>query len=232
MIWKCTDELPDALVNRPLAALLVRVLQPTPVSPDAVTSLAMICGVSGAAFLACGFPPAAGACLLASLVLDCADGQLARARGGGTELGRILDGAGDYVVGLAVHLGLLIHLQRLVSPATALALTAASGLGMAMHALILDYHKNRFWGLGAARPARRGLLVRLYDTYVRIQETLAGAATTSSARVRAAAILGPTARLWIIAAMAIHPLAIAGALLADLYLIGLLAAFRITRESA
>ena len=225
-MWKCTDELPDAVIDRPIASLLAVSLRRTPVSPNHVTLAAMVVGAAGGVLLGLGHLGWAGACIVVSLILDCADGQLARMRGGGTELGRILDGAGDYVVGISVHVGLLVYLLRFptptIGPWTAVGLAAASGIGMAVHSLLLDYHKNVYVGRGVAKPREGGWLVRAYNFYVRVQDAIAALPATSSGVVRAVGILGPTARLYIIAAMAIHPFAIAGALVANLYLIALL----------
>jgi hypothetical protein len=46
------------------------------------------------------------------MVLDAADGQLARARGGGSPEGRVVDGVVDYWVGAALHVGIFASLMK------------------------------------------------------------------------------------------------------------------------
>jgi len=63
--------------------------------------------------LVSGWPAAAAAPLLAiGYVLDAADGQLARLRGGGSLTGEWLDHMADAVKITALHLAVLIHLYR------------------------------------------------------------------------------------------------------------------------
>lgn len=97
----------DAYFHRRLAALVTAAAYPLPIRPDHITWASLFVGWTASAVLALtvfgileavpGFPLAASL-LLVSVVLDCADGQLARARGGGTRMGRILDGLVDSAV--------------------------------------------------------------------------------------------------------------------------------------
>lgn len=98
-----TEETSDALLHRPVAARLVAWLAATRVTPDQITWLSGVTGVAAAAVLLAGsgFPVLRGVAavlLFLSVVLDCADGQLARARGTSTTAGATLDGVMDYAV--------------------------------------------------------------------------------------------------------------------------------------
>ncbi len=94
-------------VSRPLTRLLLR----TPLTPNAVTLLGIVLGVVGG--LALGATVLGGvAGLIASGVLDCADGELARLRFAESRLGHWLDMGGDTVVHLAVLGGLARRLVR------------------------------------------------------------------------------------------------------------------------
>lgn len=91
----------DVWVHRPLAYVLAKLLYPTPVSPNLVTVLSIVWGLTASVCMVLNFRwhlPAAGAALFLSAVFDCADGQLARMRGTSSALGRMLDGAADLVV--------------------------------------------------------------------------------------------------------------------------------------
>jgi len=112
--------LPDLVepINRylhvPLAAFLVAGLKKTPVTPNQVTYVSILFGLAAAGAFSRGSAGAmiAGGLLLeVTLILDCADGQLARAKNCSTEWGRLLDGIAGYIAYLAVVAGLLLGLQ-------------------------------------------------------------------------------------------------------------------------
>jgi phosphatidylglycerophosphate synthase len=105
----------DRLLSRPLARPLTRLLLPTRVSPNAVTITSAVAGIAGGWLL--GSTGDAGVvlgvlCLLASGVLDCTDGELARRRGTASRLGHVLDIGGDTVVSAAVLAGIVRRIAR------------------------------------------------------------------------------------------------------------------------
>ena len=105
----------DGFLHRRFSRPLTRLLLRTPLSPNAVTLLGIALGVIGGLALGAASPggvAAALACLVASGVLDCADGELARLRFAESRLGHWLDMAGDTVVHLAVLGGLARRLGR------------------------------------------------------------------------------------------------------------------------
>lgn len=196
-----TDEPLDAYVHRPLANLVVRGLLRTRVTPNELTFASLVLGtVAGAAIGAADATrawlyPVAALALFASMVLDCSDGQLARARGGGTVLGRIIDGYADYWVALVVHVGILVQVSRApiavaghpMGPAEKFVFVLAAGVTMGIAAGTFDHHKHRYLAhTGAAREpenpetylaeaerqrfavVRAGL--RLFALYVRTQQ--------------------------------------------------------------
>jgi phosphatidylglycerophosphate synthase len=86
-----------------------------PLTPSQITLLSVLVGLAGAAGLAT--VSYAGRVvgvlgLIASVVLDCVDGEVARARFQQSAAGARLDVIGDYAVHLAVFLGLGIGLAR------------------------------------------------------------------------------------------------------------------------
>ena len=97
----------DQRIHRPLARRVVALLVRTPITPNQVTLLSALVGVAAALAVARGAHEArwgaiGGVLLFVSVVLDCCDGQLARARQISSTYGAILDGVADYVVG-GVH---------------------------------------------------------------------------------------------------------------------------------
>ena len=200
------EELADLYIVRPLAFLLVKAVAGTNVTPNQLTMLSMTVGVLSGVFYGLGRPSAVvfGAVFLGlSLVFDCADGQLARLKRNGTPLGRILDGVGDYVVSIAVYVGLAVGLDPGPGRRTAwLLLLAAAGLSNIVHSAALDYYRFRFIERakgekhdveaeyrefraeldklkGTSRERLRRSIIRIYVNYLSLQMKLTPARAAS-----------------------------------------------------
>ncbi|NUQ35625.1 MAG: CDP-alcohol phosphatidyltransferase family protein, partial [Planctomycetaceae bacterium] len=172
----------------------------TPITPNQVSWLTIVFGVSACLTLAGVIPygaPFAAACIFAQMVLDCADGQLARARGGGSRAGRILDGVADYINAVALHVGLYLYLVQRGGTVlgfeaerwTVAGLVIAAGVGMALNAVAYDGLKGRFKRitgaakdetdkpediareLAAATSIEERVLLWLYWQYCRVQSS-------------------------------------------------------------
>jgi phosphatidylglycerophosphate synthase len=158
------EELIDLFVHRPLAHVIARAAYPTAVTPDQLTMVSMVVGIAagwstwssltqGRGHLAAG-----GALLIASAVVDCSDGQLARMRQSSSRFGRMLDGLVDAIVQAAVIPPVIAHLwvEHRAEPRTAL-LWAALGLVAAvtgsLHTTLYDHFKNVY--LVHTQPTRR-----------------------------------------------------------------------------
>ena len=132
------DSYMAAVVDRRLSRPITRRLLAWPwVSPSQVTLLSIALGLLGAAGLATtgyGTRLAAVLCLVASIVLDCVDGEIARARFEQSAAGARLDVVGDYLVNLSVFVGLGIGLARQGLPGSGLwaAVALVGGVGAAM----------------------------------------------------------------------------------------------------
>ncbi len=97
-------------INDPLAARLVRWLKPTFVTPNQITYLSVLVGfASGYSFSHGSLATSmiGGLLLEVALVLDCVDGQLARAKNMASEWGRLIDGVAGYFAYLAVVYGIM-----------------------------------------------------------------------------------------------------------------------------
>jgi phosphatidylglycerophosphate synthase len=108
----------DVRFHRPLAAIVAALARPTSITPNQITVSSLVVGLCGSFFLWQAFFGTlleqaglsrpllfvlAALALLGAVILDCADGQLARARGGGSRVGRILDGVVDALVLLPAY---------------------------------------------------------------------------------------------------------------------------------
>jgi len=132
LLGNARDGYIDRLLYRPLAHPITRALLSTPVSPNAVTLASAAIGVGGGLLIGSAAP--AGvlvgvACLVASGILDCCDGELARLRHAESRLGHVLDVAGDTLVALALLAGIVRRLVR-AGAVPGWPVLAALGLGV------------------------------------------------------------------------------------------------------
>jgi archaetidylinositol phosphate synthase len=148
---------------RPLAHLVVLVLLPLRVSPPAVVLAHFGCGVAAAVLIAEGRYWEAALALQVKTVLDNADGQLARASGRVSELGRYLDTECDVLVNAALFAALAVRTGQVALAAICFPLlTAVLSLDFRLEGL---YRRER--GVLPASLTDEGrvarLLARLYD---------------------------------------------------------------------
>jgi phosphatidylglycerophosphate synthase len=97
-------------IQNPIAKQIVRILKNTPVTPNQVTYFSVLVGFASGYAFSFATPIAlvlGGILLEVTLVLDCVDGQLARAKGLASEWGRLIDGIAGYFAYLAVVYGLI-----------------------------------------------------------------------------------------------------------------------------
>ncbi len=170
-----TDEQLDRFVNRPVAGVIVAVARHTPITPNMLSCMAGLVGLAGGVFLSLG-EGVLGACfIMGFLILDCTDGQLARLRGGGGALGRVMDGVGDLTATVAISIGLLLWIYRQTDIVQALAWGVGAGLSLAWTSSLLDRYKRRYLGSvddveamraeAKASPGLRGALIRAFLPY-------------------------------------------------------------------
>jgi phosphatidylglycerophosphate synthase len=102
----------DGIFNRHLSRPLSRMLLPFSVTPNQITVGALALSLVGAACIALpGIAgPVLGALLLqATAVLDCVDGEIARAKVQESEWGEWLDITSDTLIHVATFLGIAVH---------------------------------------------------------------------------------------------------------------------------
>jgi phosphatidylglycerophosphate synthase len=183
-------------VHRPIAFSLIRPLEhlELPVTPNLITLLS---GVAGLAAAACyyhaleggtAFTLAGALLLFASVILDCADGMLARLTGGGSRFGMLLDGFVDTVVGISVWYGVSHTLCGQVHawwawPACVLILPT-----ILVHCALYDDAKNRYLrAVGPARAATPGPTGRVERALDAVYRTVYGGIAAGTTAPRAAA---------------------------------------------
>ncbi|MHC1768786.1 MAG: CDP-alcohol phosphatidyltransferase family protein [Verrucomicrobiia bacterium] len=130
----------DRHFNRPLGRVLSKGLVRTAVSPNQVSLFATLVGLGSGWLFAVGTAQAAlvGAIVLQlSAVLDCIDGDLARALYKQSALGKWLDIVGDQVVHIGVFLGIAVGLWRSGSTAPVLLLGAVAAAGVVLSFIVV-----------------------------------------------------------------------------------------------
>ena len=138
------EEWADLHFFRPLGMRLVGRLAPLGVTADQVTLAALLVGLLAGHLFLYRSPVRNGLGLLLFLVsdiLDSADGQLARLRGGSTRCGRILDGISDNLrfINLYLHLVARLLLSHAMAPAAVVALALAAGYSQSVQAAVADF---------------------------------------------------------------------------------------------
>jgi phosphatidylglycerophosphate synthase len=136
----CSDELINTYVLRPIAGVIVKILYPTPVTPNQVTVAAIIVGICASYFYWIGNHYAtllAGVLVTFKDLLDSADGQLARAKSLFSRRGRFLDSIGDFVVDLLIFTAITFALYRVSGSASTFILGLMGFLGITLR---VSYH--------------------------------------------------------------------------------------------
>ncbi|HUN66497.1 MAG TPA: CDP-alcohol phosphatidyltransferase family protein [Bacteroidota bacterium] len=141
------DEVINIVLLRPLASLLVRLIGRTSITPNQVTILSVIIGVTAGAVYLAGTPVATaigGTMVLLKDITDDADGQLARAKSLYSRRGRFLDSIGDAVVSVAVFGGITAVLWRGNPSLWTVLLGAVSLVGMTLRVSYHVYYQASF----------------------------------------------------------------------------------------
>lgn len=137
----------DVVWHRLMGYAIARASFHTPLTPDAITMIAIVVGVSAGVCIAVPFAhhlPIAAALLTLSAMLDCADGQLARMRKSSSAFGRMLDGVCDSIVLFATLAGTMIHFYQRGTPWWVMALAVLGGPACSFHFAWYDHYKNVF----------------------------------------------------------------------------------------
>jgi phosphatidylglycerophosphate synthase len=137
----------ESWVNRPLASVLVRLVFRSAVTPNQLTWVAFVFALGAAALFALGTAASslwAAVLCEVSLVFDCADGMLARARNACSRFGSFLDLFLDRISDFCVLLGITIGFYRAGGNDKDRLILGLSVISLYMLQVILYYISNRF----------------------------------------------------------------------------------------
>ncbi len=136
----------DLVLFRPLAYGLVKLVQPTFITPNQVTLISLILGLASGACYWQGTPYYFlwGAVLLfLTNLFDCADGMLARVRGTSSLTGYLFDGLVDYLTNAAVLISMLHGLHVYAGRLPFILLVGVpAGLSYAWWCAMVDRFRN------------------------------------------------------------------------------------------
>lgn len=142
-----TEEFLDLYFYRPIADFFLRFLYSSWITPNQISLIALIFGLSAGVlilflgnplyrFLSIGF-------LMISGILDCCDGQLARLRGETSTLGRIIDGFSDNCIFFSLYLFSAISLYETYGFSVWIWIILA-GVSHSFQASFFDYYRNLY----------------------------------------------------------------------------------------
>jgi phosphatidylglycerophosphate synthase len=157
-------ELVLELLFRPLSSALVAGFARLGIPPTAVVAANAASGLAAAVAIARGDLLVAAALLQVKTLLDNTDGQLARATGRVTRLGRYLDTEADLVVNVAVFAALgYVTGQPLVTAAALVALTLVLAFDFNVTELEREAGELRWTAPARTGGAVEQVLERIYD---------------------------------------------------------------------
>jgi phosphatidylglycerophosphate synthase len=153
------DETLTLYILRPIAFIFVKLFYPTRITPNQVSLMAIIVGLISGYFFSRGDVTSyaiAGGLYFLCVVLDCVDGMIARLKKNGTPVGRIIDGFADYLVSIAVYVGLGIGFDKGLVNLDFLPFNHWWVLGIAafshiFHAMIVDFYRVEFMSHGLGK---------------------------------------------------------------------------------
>lgn len=173
-------------INTPIAAAIVKFLKRTPITPNQVTYASIIIGLISAYQFSrgTGLSIVQGGLLLeAVMILDCVDGQLARAKRCSSDWGRLLDGIAGYIIYLAVLFGLMVGLKNhyvalsVIGIVTILKAISYDYFKLNMNTLIqqgYDGSQQEIYDTYQKIRGNSSFILKLYFYYLQIQQTMFG----------------------------------------------------------
>lgn len=132
-----SDGIVDRFFNRPVGRILSKILVHTPVSPNQVSVFSILIGIVSGWFFATGRFLTGAIILQVCAIIDCVDGDLARALFKQSFMGKWLDLIGDQIVHFAVFLGIGLGVARQNPSTPALILGASAAVGVVLCLLVI-----------------------------------------------------------------------------------------------
>ncbi len=142
------EEVLDLFIFRPVSFALVKAVYNTNITPNHLSIIALIFGMAAGVLYATGnifYAYIGAACYFLCNTFDCADGQLARLKHNGTNLGRAVDGFVDYIASVVIYLALFSYMG--ITSGNwwlAIGLAVFGGLSTAIQSFYFDFYRNLY----------------------------------------------------------------------------------------
>jgi phosphatidylglycerophosphate synthase len=158
-----SDYIITLFITNEISLVLVWVLLKTNITPNQVTSLSIISGVLCGILYASGYLFYGSFCLFLSHILDCTDGNLARASQKFHPKGKWYDVTGDRIREAAIFIGISIYFFRQNPTSHWFALSLLDGLLLILYYYIVD--TKAMMGHTSSNQPRNQL--RFKDVYIK-----------------------------------------------------------------
>ena len=139
------EELTDIFFFRPCGWIIARGARALRMTPTHLSITGAMIGVAGGVLL---YDQTRGllsfGLLILSEIVDSADGQLARLTGEFTELGRVIDGLGDYVRRGAIYIAIAAGMIDRGGSSSILVWMLLAGIANAIQSQMYDYHRTTY----------------------------------------------------------------------------------------
>ncbi len=138
------DDWTDYYLFRRVAGYLVRAVINTSVTPNQITFFSAVMGVCSGLFYYLEHPIIAAILLFSAVVFDCADGQLARAKGNGSPIGPLVDGLGDYSVAISLFVAGFYNLVSKYPDSMTAYIVILGAISSIAHCYLYDTTKHKY----------------------------------------------------------------------------------------
>jgi hypothetical protein len=138
------EELTDVFFFRPCGWIIARVARVLRMTPTHLSIARSITGIAGGVLLYDERGLFAFVLLIFSEIIDSSDGQLARMTGKFSELGRVLDGVGDYLAHAAVYIAIAAGVIHRGGSSSILVWMLLAGIANAIQSQMYDYHRTAY----------------------------------------------------------------------------------------
>lgn len=191
------EELTDIFFFRPFGWIIARGARALGMTPTHLSIVGTMVGVAGAALLYDDPGMFPFALLILSEIIDSSDGQLARMTGQVTEMGRVLDGVGDYITHGAVYFAIAAGIVHRGGSSSIFVWMLLAGIANAIQSQMYDHYRTAYVTVvGEGRvpghdPAKVPSWIRwLYSGYLLMQRWLIGWHARVDSALAARAVAG------------------------------------------
>ncbi|MEC7641465.1 MAG: CDP-alcohol phosphatidyltransferase family protein [Nitrospinota bacterium] len=181
---KDLEEPVNRFLQVPIAGVFVNLLKKTGVTPNQVTYTSVLFGIWSGYMFSRGSISAmvlGGVLLEITLILDCVDGQLARATGRTSEWGRLLDGIAGYFAYGAVVIGIMVGLEgyygvlAVIAGFTILRAISYDYCKQSMTTMVrsgYDGNKREILNTFQKLRIKKSVVLRIYFYYLQLQQLI------------------------------------------------------------